>query len=44
MFPQSVRRLAAIFCLFTAAAAVAQEKNPAITDPAKADADFAIQG
>lgn len=37
-------RIVWVVLLGAAVGALAQEKNPAITDPAKADADFAVQG
>jgi hypothetical protein len=39
-----ISRLAWIVLLGTTVGGRAQEKNPAITDPAKADVDFAVQG
>lgn len=39
-----VRSVAVLSSLVVTLAVVGQEKNPAITDPAKADADFAVLG
>ncbi len=38
------KRIAALFCILTAIACASYAKGPKVTDPAKADADFKIQG